>query len=94
MTTLPPYPGPSDLEREALAEEARQAALLDSPQAQRNKVLFTLIIFVFLVGLWLCGLLAGYRLAGGWGLVIFAILWFVSVIIMMAWAIRDAPEMP
>ena len=37
MTTLPPYPSPSDFEREALAEEARQAALPDSPQARRNK---------------------------------------------------------
>jgi len=92
MTTLPPYPGPSDLEREALTEQARQAALYDSPQVQRNKVLFTLIMFIFLLGLWLCGLLAGYRLAGGWGLVIFAILWFVLSIITMAWAIRDAPE--
>ena len=94
MTTLPPYPGPSDLEQQALAEEARQAALPNSPQAIRNKSLFIIIVIAFLASLLLCGLLTGYRVAGWLGLVIFAMLWFIPSAMMMAWAIRNAPEMP
>jgi len=84
MTTLPPYPGPSDLEREALAEEARQAALPDSPQAWRNKRIFILIVIAFLASLLFFGLLTGYRVAGWFGMIAFAILWLVPSALMMA----------
>src|SRR3990167_9979889 len=84
MTTLPPYPGPSDLEREALAEEARQVALPDSPQAWRNKRIFILIVIAFLARLLFFGLLTGHRVAGWLGMIAFAILWLVPSAIVMA----------
>jgi len=56
VITLPPYPGPSDLEREALAEEARQVALKHSPQARRNRMLLILIVTIG-SGLFLCAML-------------------------------------
>ena len=94
MTTLPPYPGPSDLEQQALAEEACQAALPDSPQAWRNKRLIILIVIAFLASLFLCGLLTIYRVAGWLGLIAFAALWFVPSAVTMAWAMRNAMEIP
>ena len=94
MTTLPHYHSPSDLEREALAEEARQASLPDSPQARRNKRLFILTVIALLASLLFCGLLTGYRVAGWFGLIVFATLWFVPSALMMAWAIRNAQEIP
>ena len=94
MTILPPYPGPSDLEQQALAEEARQAALPDSPQAWRNKRLLILIVIAFLASLFLCGLLTSYRVAGWFGLGTFATLWFVPSALTMAWAMQNAPEIP
>jgi len=78
--------------RMQLAEEARQAALSDSPQALRNKSLFIMIVIAFLASLFLCGLLTSYRVAGWFGLIAFATLWLVPSAIMMAWAIWDSPE--
>lgn len=87
--TLPPYPSPSDLERDALAEERRQAALADSPRARRNKAAIALIVIVFMTGLLLCGLVTGYRVAGWPGLVVFAALWIAPSAAMLAWALHD-----
>ena len=66
----------------------------DSPQAWRNKRLIILIVIALLASLLFCGLLTGYRVAGWFGLIAFAAIWFAPSAALMAWAIRNAPEIP
>ena len=94
MTTPPPYPPPSDLEREAeraLAEHRAQYQDTSSPRARRNRALLALTALGFVACLMFGGVAAGYQLAGWVGAVSFGVIWIGMGGALLAWAIYTAP---
>ncbi len=91
--TLPPYPPPSELEEQAQAEAERQRALPNSTSARLNNTLMNVCVGFLLGGL--VGILfAGLFFRWGWlGVLGGGLGWLAASVIVLAYAVANAPEM-
>ena len=82
----------SDLELQALAEEKRQRALADGPQARRNDISAVMLGLVIIFTVFVMGSAIFYAIGGWWGVAFFVfVIWLGPTAAWLLYELWTAP---